>query len=98
MCYDEANQVTDFVKSLIYGKIKQLDEKFLPILPNFNIIFTDRLEGPMSCNFTYDQIREWIENDLPIVAIYRYSGSAQRNIIIKYQIGEDYIAFFTKVD
>ena len=52
----------------------------------------------MSCNFTYDQIREWIENDLPIVAIYRYSGSAQRNIIIKYEIGEDYIAFFTKVD
>lgn len=95
VCY---NEVTGYAKSLTYGKIKQLDEKFLPILPNFNIIFTDRLEGSMSCNFTYDQIREWIENDLPIIAIYRYSGSAQRRIIINYEIGEDYIAFFTKVD
>ena len=93
--YDEADQVTGYAKSLTYGKIKQLDTKFLP---NLNIIFTDRLEGPMSCNFTYNQIREWIENDLPIVAIYRYSGSAQREIIISYEIGEDYITFFTKVD
>ena len=97
MCYDEANQVTGFVKSLIYGKIKQLDAKFLP---NFNIVFTKkRTDIPsISCNFTYGQIREWIENDLPIIAVYRHSGSAQRNIIIKYEIGEDYIAFFTKVD
>lgn len=96
--YDEHDEVIVYAKSLTYGKIKQLNEKFLPILPNFNVIFTDRLEGPMSCNFTYDQIREWIENDLPIVAIYRYSGSAQRDIIISYEIGKDYIAFFTKVD
>ena len=73
----------------------QMDMNFLP---NLNIIFTDRLEGSMSCNFTYDQIREWIENDLPIIAIYRYSGSAQRYIIINYEIGKDDIIFFTKVD
>lgn len=73
-----------------------MDINFLP--KNFNVIFTDRLEGPMSCNFTYNQIREWIENDLPIVAIYRYSGDAGRDIIISYEIGEDYITFFTKAD
>ncbi len=100
VCYDEA---IGYAKSLTYGKIKQLDEKFLPSAPNqlLNAVFIQHEIGNKSsitCNLTYEQIREQIENDLPIVAVYRYSGSAQRNIIISYEISEGYIAFFTKVD
>ena len=39
--YNEADQVTGYVKSLTYGKIKQLDEKFFPSALNqpLNIVF-----------------------------------------------------------
>ena len=84
--YREADEVIVYAKSLTYGKIKQLDEKFLP---NLNIIFTgERRVGErrvMNCNFTYDQIREWIENDLPIIAIYKQS-KLNRFLITNYEL------------
>lgn len=92
-----------YTNSLIYGKIKQLDEKFLPsvLTQPLNIVFIQQnveVKSSITCNLTYEQIREQIDNDLPIIATFRQSGYAQRYIIISYEIGKDYIAFFTKVD
>ena len=101
--YDKADQVIGYAKSLTYGKIKQLDEKFLSSALNqpLNIVFIQQnaeVRSSITCNLTYEQIREQIDNDLPIIATFRHSGGHQRYFIISYEIGEDYIAFFTEVD
>ena len=92
--YDEA----DYAKSLTYGKIKQLDGKFLPSTLNqpLNIVFIQQnveVISSITCNLTYEQIREQIDNDLPIIATFRYSGEHQRYFIIELELGENYINF-----
>lgn len=99
MRYDE--MVPGYVSSLTYGKIKQLDKKFLPPASNqlLNAVFI-RLDGDKSsiyCNLTYEQIREQIENDLPIVAIYKLSES-NSFLITKYELDVDSISFWTAGD
>lgn len=96
--YDEADEVKGYIKSLTYGKIKQLDEKFLPSSPNqpLNVVFIqqDPLDiSSITCNLTYGQIREQIDNDLPIIATFRHSENRQRYFIIELELGENYIGF-----
>lgn len=90
-----------YTNSLIYGKIKQLDEKFLPPASNqlLNAVFT-RFNGDKSsitCNLTYEQIREQIENDLPILAIYKIS-EPDSFLITKYELDVNSIRFYTAGD
>ena len=96
--YDEADEVIGYAKSLTYGKIKQLDEKFLPSALNqpLNIVFIQQNaedKSSITCNLTYEQIREQIDNDLPIIATFRYSGDRQRYFIIELNLNENYIEF-----
>lgn len=96
--YNEADQVIGYAKSLTYGKIKQLDGKFLPSALNqpLNIVFIQQnveVRSSITCNLTYEQIREQIDNDLPIIATFRYSGDRQRYFIINLELDENYIEF-----
>lgn len=97
MWYDEADQVKGYAKSLVYGKIKQLDEKFLPSASNqlLNAVFIQQNAEDISsitCNLTYEQIREQIDNDLPIIATF-HSWDHWRYFIIEINLGENYIEF-----
>lgn len=91
MCYTNSA----YTNSLIYGKIKQLDAKFLPILPNLNVIFTCHnfnepgVHPQYTCNVEYSQLRDWYDRGLPIFAIckvIRYNEIYETLIMSSYEL------------
>ena len=44
---------------------------------------------PDSCNVTYDELRGWIENGTPVVAVWNVN---------KYNTGEKMVEFFTGIE
>lgn len=92
-------RVTHTIKVICYRPAyTPMDMNFLP---NLNIILAgERVIGGkriMNCNFTYDQIRKWIENDLPIIAIYKKSKS-NNFLITNYQLDVGSISLCTAGD
>ena len=42
---------------------------FMP--KNFNVVFRGELgHAPTSCNVTYNQLRDWVERDIPVFAVF----------------------------
>lgn len=84
-----------YTHSLTYGKIKQLDGKFLPVLPNLNVIFTCHnfnepgVHPQYTCNVEYSQLRDWYDRGLPIFAIckvIRYNEIYETLIMSSYEL------------
>ena len=77
---------------LIKETITPMSTDFIP--KNFNVVFS--ASGgvtPDSCNVTYDELRGWIENGIPVFATYKYkqddgSVSSVKNII-NFEIDTD---------
>ena len=44
---------------------------------------------PDSCNVTYDELRGWIENGIPVIAVWNTN---------KYNTGEKMVEFFTGIE
>ena len=82
-------------------KVTRQEVTYTPIDQNFistpKIVFTqeDSSFSSIHCDVAYDQIRKWIKNDLPIIALYKKGGQAGRRLITLYEIYEDNITFFT---
>ena len=73
--------------------ITPMSTDFIP--KNFNVVFSGGINSsiPDSCNVTYDELRGWIENGIPVFATYKYkqddgSVSSVKNII-NFEIGTD---------
>ena len=51
--------------------ITPMSTDFIP--KNFNVVFSsgNSSSSPISCNVTYDELRGWIENGVPVFAIYK---------------------------
>lgn len=49
---------------------------------NLNVVFIEETEDiPTSCNVTYDELRGWVENNIPILSIYRHINGNYEEII-----------------
>lgn len=68
-------------------KVMRQQIKYTPIdmnfiSKNFNIVFIAETGSiPTSCNVTYDELRGWVENNIPILSIYRRIDSNYAEII-----------------
>ena len=79
---------------LIKVTITPMSTDFIP--KNFNVVFSASSGvTPDSCNVTYDELRGWIENGIPVFATYKYkykqddgSVSSVKNII-NFEIDTD---------
>ena len=85
---------------LIKETITPMSTDFLPPMKNLSVVFSrgsDR-SMPDSCNVTYDELRGWIENGIPVFAIYKIEGddgsvSSVRNIV-NFEINIDSISVY----
>ena len=60
------------------GVITPMSTDFLP--KNLNVVFRGEPgHAPTSCNVTYDELRGWVERDIPVFAVF-ISANAQLNI------------------
>ena len=77
--------------------ITPMSTDFLP--KNFNVVFSGiNNTRPDSCNVTYDELRGWIENGIPVFATYKYkqddgSVSSVKNIT-DFEIGTDLLRVY----
>lgn len=61
------------------GVITPMSADFLP--KNLNVVFRGEIgHAPTSCNVTYDELRGWVTNDIPVLAVF-ISANARYNII-----------------
>ena len=58
---------------LIKETITPMSTDFIPPMKNLNVVFSEGSGSsfPNSCNVTYDELRGWIENGIPVFAIYK---------------------------
>ena len=64
---------------------------FMP--KNLNVVFraTSLTDVPTSCNVTYNELRDWVENDIPVLAVL---NAGKKVCVLGYIIiGEGYIVF-----
>ena len=77
--------------------ITPMSADFIP--KNFNVVFSASSGvTPTSCNVTYDELRNWIKNGVPVFATYKVkqddgSVSAVGNIIA-FRIDTDKLSFY----
>lgn len=65
--------------------ITPMSADFIP--KNFNVVFIAETGNiPTSCNVTYDELRGWVENNIPILSIYRHIDSNYTEIITTIQL------------
>ena len=77
---------------LIKETITPMSTDFIP--KNLNVVFTGikqigNQQVPTSCNVTYDELRRFADNDMPIFAIYKYDsydGVPMCKIITDYRL------------
>lgn len=49
--------------------ITPMSNDFIP--KNFNVVFRGELgHAPTSCNVTYNELRDWVERDIPVFAVF----------------------------
>lgn len=61
-------------------KYTPMDVNYIP--KNFNVVFIAETGSiPTSCNVTYDELRGWVENNIPVLSIYRRIDSGYVEII-----------------
>lgn len=71
-----------------------MDVNYIP--KNFNVVFiAETGDIPTSCNVTYDELRGWVENNIPILSIYRRIDSNYAEIITTIQLGSDSLVLGT---
>lgn len=59
--------------------ITPMSTDFLP--KNLNVVFRGELgHAPTSCNVTYNELRDWVERDIPVFAVF-ITANAKFNII-----------------
>ena len=53
--------------------ITPMSTDFIPPMKNLNVVFSkgSNILMPDSCNVTYDELRGWIENGVPVFAVYK---------------------------
>lgn len=76
---------------LIKENITPMSTDFLP--KNLNVVFraTSLTAVPTSCNVTYNELRGWVENDIPVLAVL---NAGRKVCVLGYIIiGEGYIVF-----
>lgn len=64
--------------------ITPISTDFLP--KNLNVVFRAELEhapAPTSCNVTYDELRGWVERDIPVFAVF-IAANTKYNIIATF--------------
>ena len=77
--------------------ITPMSADFIP--KNFNVVFSASSGvTPDSCNVTYDELRGWIENGVPVFATYKYkqddgSVSSVKNIV-NFEINTDSLSVY----
>lgn len=67
-----------FKLSVGSGVITPMSTDFLP--KNLNVVFRGELgHAPTSCNVTYNELRDWVERDIPVFAVF-ITANAKFNI------------------
>lgn len=71
-----------------------IDVNYMP--KNFNVVFIAETGYiPTSCNVTYDELRGWAENNIPILSIYRRIDSDYASIIATIRLHPDSLVLKT---
>ena len=74
-----------------------IDIKYMP--KNFNVVFISKTGYiPTSCNVTYDELRGWVENNIPILSIYRRIDSNYTEIITTIRLDPDSLVLKTAIN
>lgn len=73
--------------------ITPMSTDFLP--KNLNVVFraTSLTAVPTSCNATYNELRGWVENDIPVLAVFNIGNNHKACILGYIIIGEGYLIF-----
>lgn len=66
---------------LIKETITPMSTDFMP--KNFNVVFSgiNSATIPNSCNVAYDELRGWIENGIPVFAIYKIEDDGDGHVV-----------------
>ena len=74
--------------------ITPMSTDFIP--KNFNVVFIAETGViPTSCNATYDELRGWVENNIPILSIYRRIDINYAEIIANIHLNSGSLALKT---
>ena len=77
---------------LIKENITPMSADFLP--KNLNVVFRATTGNvPTSCNATYDELRGWLESNIPVLAVLNIGNNHEVYILGYILIGEGYIRF-----
>ena len=88
------NSSTITANFTIMGEVKKLSEDFMPPMKNLNVAFIAKNGSiPTSCNVTYDELRGWVENNIPVLAVLNIGNNHEVYILGHILIGEGYIRF-----
>ena len=75
--------------------ITPMSTDFIP--KNFNVVFSASSGvTPTSCNVTYDELRGWIENGIPVFAIYKDDDGSVLSVknIFEFKINTDSLSVY----
>lgn len=77
--------------------ITPMSADFIP--KNFNVVFIAETGNiPTRCNVTYDELRGWVENNIPILSIYRRIDSNYTEIITTIRLDPDSLVLKTAIN
>ena len=71
-----------------------MDMNFIP--KNLNVVFKKESGStPVNCNVTYNELRDWVERDVPVFAVFIDAANSQYNIynITKIALSTDMLGF-----
>ena len=74
-----------------------IDINYMP--KNLNVVFIVETGNiPTSCNVTYDELRGWVENNIPILSIYRRIDSNYTEIITTIRLNSGSLVLKTAIN
>ena len=62
--------------------ITPMSTDFIPPMKNLNVVFKEESGSTtVNCNVTYNELRDWVERDVPVFSVFIYADNSQYNII-----------------
>ena len=99
MAWTTADTATSHTIKVMRPTVKYtpIDVNYMP--KNFNVVFIAETGYiPTSCNVTYDELRGWAENNIPILSIYRRINRNYTEIITTIRLNLDSLVLQTTIN
>lgn len=80
----------NYINSITFGSLKQIDKKFLP---ETRVIFTEDHDGNITCNTPYDELALLLSDGVPVSGVFRSRREDLCSQILYFYQGVDGIRF-----